>query len=317
VLAGRAKMKKIFKNVFLIFVIIITTISFAPSSIFANGGTFGFESYSDSPLEPSYFILWADNCDGLPYEFVITENSTEVYKETGTINNNQWYKLIETTLLEGDYNLKLTVNSYAPAESTLQVINWHGNDTRLDVNTGSSCTDTIFNMGCKYFVNEDEWYLRVKKYLGSGTWGEGYSFNGVVDDDPWTHSENLLLGEGLYLATFNIHSAHDYEIFSINSCNKSDSSVEIEEPVWIRDHEMTCYQVWINEDNNFEFVFWWEYANNNWVKIYDMNDNEVFSIDMEKGNAHFEAVLPDGMYTVKTFHNGFETPIQEFLIGKP
>jgi len=86
---------------------------------------------------------------------------------------------------------------------------------------------------------------------------------------------------------------------------------------WVRDREMTCFQVWINEDNNFEFVFWWEYYNNNWVKIYDMEGNEVFSIDMEKGNATFEADLPDGMYTVKTFHNGFETPIQEFLIGKP
>jgi hypothetical protein len=91
-----------------------------------------------------------------------------------------------------------------------------------------------------------------------------------------------------------------------------------EEPViWQRNHEMTCYQVWVNEDNDFEFVFWWEYKNNNWVKIYDMEGAEVFSIDMEKGNAHFKADLPDGMYTVKTFHNGFETPMQEFVIGKP
>jgi len=87
--------------------------------------------------------------------------------------------------------------------------------------------------------------------------------------------------------------------------------------LWVRDAEMTCYQVWINEDNNFEFVFWWEYKNNNWVKIYDMAGNEVFSIDMEKGKARFEADLPDGFYTVKTFHDGFETPIQEFIIGKP
>ena len=86
---------------------------------------------------------------------------------------------------------------------------------------------------------------------------------------------------------------------------------------WVRDREMTCYQVWINEDNNFEFVFWWEYKNNNWVKIYDMQGAEVFSIDMKKGHARFEADLPDGMYTVKTFHIGFEKPIQEFLIGKP
>ncbi|MFC2145078.1 T9SS type A sorting domain-containing protein [Actinomycetota bacterium] len=97
---------------------------------------------------------------------------------------------------------------------------------------------------------------------------------------------------------------------------KKKAAVE-EEKVWVRDVDMTCYQVWINEDNNFEFVFWYEYENNNWVKIYDMAGIEVFSIDMPNGAANFEAVLPDGMYTVKTFHNGMETPIQEFIIGKP
>lgn len=89
------------------------------------------------------------------------------------------------------------------------------------------------------------------------------------------------------------------------------------EQVWVRDHPMTCYQVWVNKDNNFEFVFWWEYKSNNWVKIYDMAGKEVFSIDMPYGDAHFIANLPDGMYTVKTFHDGFEKPIQKFVIGKP
>jgi len=95
------------------------------------------------------------------------------------------------------------------------------------------------------------------------------------------------------------------------------STVVEEEPISARYCEMTCYQVWINEDNKFEFVFWWEYKNNNWVKIYDMAGVEVFSIDMTYGKADFEADLPDGIYTVKTFHNGFENPIQEFVIGKP
>jgi len=89
-----------------------------------------------------------------------------------------------------------------------------------------------------------------------------------------------------------------------------------EEEVWVRDHEMQCWQVWINEDNAFEFVFVWEYYNNNWVKIYDMAGNEVFSIDMPKGGAHFTADLPDGMYTVKTFHEAGHI-LQEFVIGKP
>ena len=84
-----------------------------------------------------------------------------------------------------------------------------------------------------------------------------------------------------------------------------------------RPMEMTCSNVWINEANNFEFVFLYEYANNNWVKIYDMAGVEVFSIDMPHGKASFVADLPDGMYTVKTFHDGMATPIQEFIIGKP
>jgi hypothetical protein len=88
-----------------------------------------------------------------------------------------------------------------------------------------------------------------------------------------------------------------------------------EEKVWVRDRDMTCFQVWVNDDNNFEFVFWWEYANNNWVKIYDMDGTEAFSIDMKYGNAHFEAPLPDGMYTVKTFHEA-DKILQEFIIGK-
>ena len=81
------------------------------------------------------------------------------------------------------------------------------------------------------------------------------------------------------------------------------TTITAESPVWVRNVQMTCYQVWINEDNN-------------WVKIYDMEGTEVFSIDMKYGNARFEAELPDGMYTVKTFHSS-ETPIQEFIIGKP
>lgn len=89
-----------------------------------------------------------------------------------------------------------------------------------------------------------------------------------------------------------------------------------EKKVWVRDREMTCFKVWINDDNNFEFVFWWEYANNNWVQIYDMSGNPVFEIDMEKGNPHFEAPLPDGMYTVKTFHEAGKI-LQEFIIAKP
>jgi hypothetical protein len=98
---------------------------------------------------------------------------------------------------------------------------------------------------------------------------------------------------------------------------ESSKSSEPEEPeIWVRDVDMTCWQVWINEDNNFEFIFWWEYYNNNWVQIYDKEGNLVWEIDFPYGDPRFEAGLPDGMYTVKTFHEAGHM-LQEFMIRKP
>jgi hypothetical protein len=48
---------------------------------------------------------------------------------------------------------------------------------------------------------------------------------------------------------------------------------------------------------------------------YDMEGNEVFSIDMPHGKANFEACLDDGIFKVQTFRGG--KILQEFYIGKP
>ena len=89
------------------------------------------------------------------------------------------------------------------------------------------------------------------------------------------------------------------------------------EEIWVRDHPMTCYRVWINEDNKFQFIFWYPYRDNNWVKIYDMSGKEVFRIDMPYDNPNLIVDLPNGTYTVKTFNVDPATPIQTFVIGKP
>jgi len=71
-------------------------------------------------------------------------------------------------------------------------------------------------------------------------------------------------------------------------CPKKASKPEVEEEeVWERDHEMECFKVWVNEDNNFEFVFWWVYKDNNHVHIYDMDGILVREIDFEKEKPHF------------------------------
>ena len=83
----------------------------------------------------------------------------------------------------------------------------------------------------------------------------------------------------------------------------------------IRTSELVCQRVWINEDNNFQFIFLYTYADNNWVRIYDMEGNMVYEIDMPYDNPNLIVDLPDGMYTVKTFHDQPD-PIQTFVIGK-
>mgnify|MGYP001766620561 CR=1 FL=1 len=90
----------------------------------------------------------------------------------------------------------------------------------------------------------------------------------------------------------------------------------VPEPVWLRDTPMKCKAVWVNANGNFQFSFIYPYANNNWVKIYDVNSKEVYSIDMPYDNPNIIVDLPGGQFTVKTFHDQME-PIQTFVIGKP
>jgi hypothetical protein len=120
-------------------------------------------------------------------------------------------------------------------------------------------------------------------------------------------------------AFIGMKEVSDINKIRVSDTNKIKNSEAEETTPWVRgDRDMVCYQVCINDDGCFEFVFWYEYKDNNWVKIYDTNGNEVFSINMKYGKASFEACeLPDGMFTVKTFHNDMTIPLQEFTIGKP
>ena len=90
-----------------------------------------------------------------------------------------------------------------------------------------------------------------------------------------------------------------------------------EKPVWVRTMPMTCWQIFINEDNMFEFIFWYPYKDNNWMQIFDMEGNMVYEVDVPLKDPHIIVDLPDGMYNVKTFRFDPEDPIQEFIIGKP
>ena len=100
------------------------------------------------------------------------------------------------------------------------------------------------------------------------------------------------------------------------SCNDYQAVIEYRWSETVRTSELACQMVWINGDGHFQFSFINLYADNNWVKIYDMEGNMVYEANMPTDNGNLIVDLSDGMYTVKTFHDQPD-PIQEFVIGKP
>jgi hypothetical protein len=137
---------------------------------------------------------------------------------------------------------------------------------------------------------------------------------GSADSYPWQHSESYSLEKGLYVAyvVADIIGFTDYEMFNINGCRETDG----EGKAWVRTMPMTCCQVFINEDDMFEFIFWYPYKSNNWVRIYDMEDNLVAEMEVLLDDPHIVVDIPDGIYTVRTYWLNTD-PIQEFIIGKP
>ena len=163
-------------------------------------------------------------------------------------------------------------------------------------------------------------------YYCDWTYNQGYDWYEYVADQSynfysWYEEEGVCYGieDKSYVEDLNMEwSDSGVDSYAYNG-NTRDFEWRLEGhqvASIIRNHSMECAKVWVNEDNNFEFVFWWEYENNNWVQIFDMEGNMVYEIDMEYGKADFEVDLPDGMYKVQTFHEAGKI-LQEFMIGKP
>ena len=126
-------------------------------------------------------------------------------------------------------------------------------------------------------------------------------------NDAW--ARELTNDAAMYLPKWITYNVRAIRAFKIVKKEKEEE--------WVRPIPMTCWQVFINEDNMFEFIFWYLYKDNNWVRIYDMEGNMVYEVDMPINDPHIIVDLPDGMYTVKTFWLDQENPIQEFIMGKP
>ena len=183
-----------------------------------------------------------------------------------------------------------------------------------------------------FALNADiEWKSSSESYVipGAGVtrnWsnpnGENINFVLVryyyIPDPTLLDRSNLFTQDGTWFAvTVNGIDTPNISVTWISgSEDNHQAEVEYRWGQSIRTSELVCQRVWINEDNNFQFSFWYPYADNNWVRIYDMSGNMVYEADMPYDNPNLIVALPDGMYTVKTYHDQPD-PIQTFVIGKP
>ena len=198
-------------------------------------------------------------------------------------------------------------------------------DTSMDY-VLSSVPTTNLSFSCKIkpiiFTNA---IVVVGAYLYSGSVSVGACTQtyapGELSIDSWTTFtcnlssypafDNVVLQAFIYGTGGDVFYFDDFNLSEIPEIPVTPAEV-----VWVRTMPMTCWQIWVNEDNKFEMVFWYPYRDNNWVRIYDMSGKMVYEIDMPYDNPNLIVDLPDGMYTVKTFTVGSTEPIQTFVIGK-
>lgn len=289
-------------------------------------------------IDDVYFI----ETDGTEHFLGYLSGQNNVWTTTAFTLNKDWIKVGTSSIrIEPDVNdsgWMVTVNkaqlvvdggvSASASITSLTLDDYDNSGVNVSLN---STVNTFINTAGSYKIETN-----LIDSFGNNLGTTFYNFTTSGSNEVVSRTTNFTYNKNLATGTFTINAflfdsentlqsvksltfehEQDVGITETQSVESSTAVLQDEEYVWVRNHPMTCYKVWINEDNNFEFVFWWEYKNNSWVKIYDLGDNEVFCIDMPYGAANFEANLPDGMYTVKTFHDGFEDPIQEFIIGKP
>ncbi len=132
----------------------------------------------------------------------------------------------------------------------------------------------------------------------------------------------------LFVEQINGNNLTDYASMPVTVIlpGTTPASIEAEEAVDVevldieeapsRSRPLTVWQVGCNDDGHLEFIFVYPYKDNNWLTIYDMNGNEIHREDISYSNPRTVVSLPDGMYTVKTFHSEGHI-IQEFTVGLP
>jgi hypothetical protein len=319
-----------------------------PTKIYANSNPSCSLDVTPTTINVGDYVtctMQFNNCSGLYYFLENVQwgwyaGTITSDPDINSFSNDFVYPGINT------FNLTVFVNNapldpYIPGEEDVivcqdtAVVNvLESSEFGMDITSGYSTVIELFNQ----IEDVSGYQLDVYKYCGSveeffslqDEWSSYmiWPFHIIGQDDPDGKIYENPLSDGGYIAIFKVDAypvfyGASIEQFTVGKGCPSDKTKgkvieSVTEPQpWVRgDRSMVCYQVWVNDNDCFEFVFFYEYADNNHVFIYDEGGNEVFSIDMPYGDASFEACLADGTYTVKTFHDDMSEPLQEFVIAK-
>jgi hypothetical protein len=164
----------------------------------------------------------------------------------------------------------------------------------------------VYNLNTNYSVNVKEWLASYYPARKMSDFSQVYQiFLRANSGSSIFYVDNIFLGLGDPLSEPD------------EGKNDAADNTYQKEDIWVRNTEMTCKNVWINDSGDFQFSFIYPYADNNWVRIYDMAGKMVYEVDMPYDNPNIIVDLPNGMYTVKTFNVDPANPIQTFVIGKP
>jgi hypothetical protein len=250
----------------------------------------------------------------LPVSFISASPDNLVLNGDFSLGDNgDWDTLGNVSFVGGEVLIGPTANSSWVAQSI------YTSQKRLkfsfDVKPVDFGTGAVY---AGYRLYKNAVYLDFAEYYYGGAdadlpleWTRGINFK---ISDCWADHNGTSLPDfdeiWIYVGIFNDCEAY-FDNIKLEPYSKAEEDI-----AWVRTQEMTCKQVWINEDNMFQFSFIYPYNDNNWVRIYDMAGKIVYEIDMPYDNPNIIVDLPDGMYTVKTFNDQPE-PIQTFVIGKP
>jgi hypothetical protein len=302
--------KKILFFVILFQVLLLSMLFIFPVQIYGGGGSAHIATENGVLGQAIDISLYVENYKGCHWEALIDGN----HIGGGTVSSQMWLKhLTWEATSAGDHEAKIKISNVGPLASEDNMFHIVGPGDpigdRFSLTIYEGHKDEVTKFELHAINQEGEPF--IFSLVNADTLVEFPHVTGTIGIFDWTIELEYVLGSN-YEAMFIVPDRGDFGWQEIEWFNISSEA----ESVWVRTQEMTCKQVWVNEDNKFQFSFIYPYRDNNWVRIYDMAGNMVYEIDMPYDNPNIIVDLPNGTYTVKTFTAGSTEPIQTFVIGK-